>query len=320
MSAEQIDIVIPWVNGNDPKHKAKISAYKTAGSQDEEVGGNSRFDSLGEIYYCIRSIYKFAPFVRKIFIITDEQDPHIETSIGNSASQGREIPIEIIDHKTIFKGYEEFLPVFNSRAIETLIWRIPDLSERFILMNDDFMFIKPVSPKDFFDGDKTYCYADFAPRLFTRIVRILRAMKIVKKQISFKESMLRAADIMGWGLILLYLGHTPRALRKSFYESFYSASDELIKANIQYKFRHKKQFNSQELFYLHELRKGRLIIIPKDKKLAYLHPRKGKNYIDNKLKQFDQKTDAIFCCVNALCLADKADQEKVLSWINDRLA
>ena len=41
----------------------------------EDVGGNCRFQSLGEIRYCVESINIFAPFIRKIFIVTDGQDP-----------------------------------------------------------------------------------------------------------------------------------------------------------------------------------------------------------------------------------------------------
>ncbi len=320
MIEEQIDIVIPWVDGNDPVHKAKINAYRAPGSQREDVGGNSRFDSIGEIYYCVKSILKFAPFIRKIFIITDGQDPHLETELEGYAPHGKQIPIEIIDHKVIFRGYEEYLPVFNSRAIETLLWRIPDLSERFILMNDDFMFIRPVTANDFFDGEKTYCYADLRMTFFAKIIRSLRNKGVLKHKISFKESMLKALDVMGGGSVYLYLGHTPRPLRKSFYENFYSASDALIKSNIRHKFRNMDQFNSQELFYIHEYRHERLNIVPKNNRLAYLLPRDKKNYIDRKLKKFDMQKDIAFCCINALCLAPQEEQHKVLNWVKRRLS
>ena len=62
--------------------------------------------------------------------------------------------VKIIDHKVIFKGFEEFLPVFNSNSIETMVYKIPDLSEHFIYFNDDLFLIKETKPSDFFrDGN-----------------------------------------------------------------------------------------------------------------------------------------------------------------------
>ncbi len=319
MSAEQIDIVIPWVDGNDPEYKAKLGKYRSSVSEHEDVGGKSRYDSIGELYYCLKSIFLYASFVRKIFIVTDGQTPDLEGEITELSVQKR-IPIEITDHKDIFKGYEEYLPVFNSRAIETVIWRIPDLSERFILMNDDFMFINPVTPDDFYDSEKTYCYATVRSTLRQKAARAIRCRKNGHKPVIFEDSMLRAVELTEGGAVFLNLGHTPRPLRKSFYENFYADSDALLKANIRSKFREADQFNSQELFYIHEYRRGKLIVVPTYEKLLYLLPKKRRNYIDYKLKRFDRRPDAVFCCINTLCLADKADQEKVLSWINKRLS
>ncbi len=315
-----IDIVIPWVDGNDPVHRAKRLKYNTlkCETKHEDVGGCSRFDSMGEIFYCIQSINIHAPFIRKIFIVTDSQDPKLDDFL-NRTFPGGHIPVETVDHKVIFRGYEEFLPTFNSRAIETMIWRIPDLSEHFLLMNDDFIMTGHVTPEDFFRGEKTVCYAKRHSTLWARMMHILRPKKDGHKRISFKDSMLKAVDIMGGGNAFLYLGHTPRALRKSFYENFFSGREDIMITNISHKFRHEEQFNSQELFYISEYRAKRCIVINTDKKLVYLNPKDRKGYIDKKLKMFDRRPDAVFCCINTLCLADRQDQEKVLAWVRNKL-
>ena len=54
--------------------------------------------------------------------------------------------MHVVDHREVFAGYEQFLPTFSSRAIESMLWRIPDLSERFLYLNDDFMLLRPVTP------------------------------------------------------------------------------------------------------------------------------------------------------------------------------
>ena len=64
-----IDVVVPWVDGNDSKHKKKINSY----FNDKDIARipgaySTRFVSVNEIKYCILSILKFAPFVRITFI------------------------------------------------------------------------------------------------------------------------------------------------------------------------------------------------------------------------------------------------------------
>ena len=143
-----IDAVITWVDGDDPVHRAKRARY-TDGVENvdaEDIGGETRFRSLGEIGWCVASIRRFAPFIRKIFVLSDGQDPHLDG-------------VEVVDHSVVARGYEEYLPLFNCNGIETLMWRIPGLAEHFIYFNDDVFLTAPVTPEDFFVGDKTICYA-----------------------------------------------------------------------------------------------------------------------------------------------------------------
>ncbi|MBR2064173.1 MAG: Stealth CR1 domain-containing protein [Bacteroidales bacterium] len=275
-----IDIVIPWVDGNDPVHSANRMKHITKSDESlEDTGGTSRFSSIGEIFYCILSINRFARFVRKIFIVTDGQDPHIEKQLSAMLPEGM-IPMEIVDHKVIFRGYEEYLPTFNSRAIEAMIWRIPGLSERFILMNDDFLITGKVGPEDFFQGEKTVCYAKMYPTWWAKLMRRLRPSRKGHKRISFKDSMINAVDIMGGSSRFMFLGHTPRALRKSFYEDFFENREDVMVRNIRHRFRHADQFNSQELFYISEYKQGRCIVKNTSDSLIYLMPKKKKGYID----------------------------------------
>ena len=100
-----IDIVLPWVDGDDPVLKMERLSYMTDGQEAkyEDVAGESRYQSLGEIRYCIASMNLFLPFVRKIFIITDRQTPDVEKYISDMFPEGH-IPMEVVDHKVIFRG------------------------------------------------------------------------------------------------------------------------------------------------------------------------------------------------------------------------
>src|SRR5690606_6238916 len=97
---------------------------------------------------CLRSIRKFAPWIRTIYLVTDQQcpgflAPKVKSKLG----------VELVDHKEVFKGYENVLPTFNSLSIETALYRIPGLSSKFIYFNDDFVLVAPVDKGDFFEKD-----------------------------------------------------------------------------------------------------------------------------------------------------------------------
>ena len=326
---KEIDVVVMWVDGSDPHHLAKRRRFLTDAAEDKrpDVGGITRFASVGEIEFCIASIHKFAPFIHKIWIITDDQDPHLEEVMARHFE--RLIPMEVVDHRVIFRGYEEYLPTFNSRALETLMWRIPGLSERFILMNDDFFLAAPVQEETFFRNGKTVSYTSWYPTWLARLLRTVKPKKQGYKPIGFKDSMLNALDIMDGGKRFIYLSHTPRALKKSFYEEFYGISgeapgrvtrhEEVLLKNIRHRFRASEQFNSQELFYLQEARNRQLIQEKPDKVALYLKPRRKKHYIDKKLKAFNASKTALFGCLNSLEQAAPEDRQKVLDWLRQHI-
>ena len=123
---DKIDAVITWVDGNDPVHQAKRAQFLTHKRENtmKDVAGETRFNQVGEIYCCIASILRFAPWINKIYIVTDNQDPHVEDYINKYFPENK-IPVEIVDHKVVFEGYEKYLPTFNSLAITSVLWRIP---------------------------------------------------------------------------------------------------------------------------------------------------------------------------------------------------
>lgn len=316
----QIDAVLLWVDGNDPVLTAKRSKYAPADAlKMSDVAGATRYANVGEIFWCIASLNRFASFLHKIYIITDGQDPHLDPFLEKNFPSGH-IPYEIVDHKTIFKGYEEYLPVFNSTSIETMMWRIPGLSEHFILLNDDFVLLKPCSPSDFFtpSGDPI-CYAGRYCAPWARLMGKLKSLKIGHEACTFKRMMLVAADIVGQKKYILYLGHTPRGLRRSFFEEFYSAHPEHLVSNIRDKFRHPSQYQTQELEYLALQKVGRVEVRPHSDVLIYMEPKPKPDYLHKKIVKAGQEKYK-FCCFNGIDQASAEDIEMIRTWIEAKLS
>lgn len=118
-------------------------------SRDEDISA-SRFEDNEELRYSLRSVERFAPWVRHIYIVTNGQIPHW-LNLENPR-------ITIVTHTEIFANTSH-LPTFGSPAIESNLHRIPGLSDKFIYMNDDVLFGTDVWPDDFYthsSGQKVY--------------------------------------------------------------------------------------------------------------------------------------------------------------------
>lgn len=304
----KIDVVITWVDGNDPVLNAKRAQYSDKKTESRaDVGSSTRYADLGEIHYCVRSINKFASFVNKIYIITDGQDPHVESRI----------PVEIVDHKQIFKGYEEYLPVFNSISIETLSWRIPELSEHFLQMNDDFVIIKPVAPEDFFTEDgKPVCYGRLYSTLWAKSLYGLSVLKYRYWRATFKLMLMKGSRKGGMRWSFVYLVHTPRAFLKSFFENYYEAHPEDIVQNVKYRFRDRAQYQNQSMHYSALLKKKEAVMCDPSDKLLFIQHWKGPEYISRKLSRAQASPECVFACFNSLDLATEGERKLVLDWLD----
>ena len=128
------------LNENKNDQTALISNITLHNVTSDDTGGKGRYRDNEELRYSLRSVWKFAPWVRNIFIVTNGQVPH-----WLNLDHPR---IKIITHDEIF-GNSTHLPTFASPAIEANLHRIPGLSDRFIYLNDDVMFGNDVFPDDF---------------------------------------------------------------------------------------------------------------------------------------------------------------------------
>lgn len=142
---EPIDFVVTWVDGNDvvwQQEKAKYAPPSKKGNTD------ARYREWNQFMYWFRAVEKYAPWVRKVHLITwGHLPPWLNTSHPK---------LKIVKHTEYIP--ERYLPSFNSIPIELNIHRIPDLSEHFIYFNDDMYLTRPVVPTDFFcNGLPKYC-------------------------------------------------------------------------------------------------------------------------------------------------------------------
>ena len=317
----KIDAVITWVDGNDPRHRAKREMWGGNGDifKSDDCAGVSRFDNMGEIFWCVASINRFAPWINKIYLVTDEQDPGLDEFLEEHFPEGH-IPVEIVDHKVIFEGYEEYIPTFNSISLETMTWRIPGLSDYFIEFNDDLVLLDNVQPTDFFTEDgKVVCYATKANMLWARLTRKLKCKINGRTPVTFKGVMVNAARIAGLVNFFLKLDHTPKGLSRIFYEKCFTENKELMKRNISHRFRNAVQFTPQELQYATMYKEGMCEVRPVKGNLFFLQPKDKEGYVQRKLAKLAKMKSCKFGCLNSLNLASKEDQKLIIDTILQRI-
>jgi hypothetical protein len=234
---ERIDLVYLWVDGNDPEwqqQKERALAECGRGLNSQAVA-KGRFVESDELKYSLRSVEKYAPWIDRIFILTADQKP---------AWLNEQHPkIRLISHRDFIPS--EYLPTFNSSAIEMSIALIEELGERFIFANDDMFFLKAVEPSFFYNAEGLPI-ARFAHHISTK--RSLYMDKVRKGQRLVAESFGKRYD------------HQPRhnfdAYLKSDVRGCLDHFAEEAEATRSHRFRTEEEFHRSAWLY-YALAQGR---------------------------------------------------------------
>ena len=150
-----IDLVFSWVDGTDIEFQRararQMQSYVVGEGDDHEA----RFRQLDELRYALRSVNMFAPWIRRIFVVTDSPRPHW-----------------LDDHPkvTIMRSEDFFadpsvLPTHNSQAVESQLHHIPGIAEHFLYSNDDMFFGRAVSPSMFFSPGGVSSFIEATTRI-----------------------------------------------------------------------------------------------------------------------------------------------------------
>ena len=248
-----IDAVITWVDGSDEDYKKKIENHLTTSTNYKK-----QYLQANEIEYCVKSILKFAPFVRRIFIVTDSQKPSFSGLKDLIVSK----KVKVVDHKEIFKGYEKYLPTFNIRSIDAVLHRIEDLSEMFVYFNDDVFLINKIREEDWFVENKVVLMGKWAKSYSINPIKVLsgKFKKAFGLRPSFNASQSKAANLSGFKKEYFKSYHTARPQIKSLIKEFYHKNPESLIDQIKYRFRHYNQFMPYSLCWHLLIKENRAII------------------------------------------------------------
>lgn len=246
-----IDFVVTWVDGSDEKWRRKLQQFQL--NKTDMDNGDSRYREFGFFKYWFLGVAKYAPWVNRIWVVTDGQMPDLD--LVNKYFPEFATKITVVDHKEIIPN--QYLPTFNSNTIELNAYKINGLAEHFVLFNDDFFIANWVSPLDFFDSKgmpKDYGIMGIVQpsEEFQRIV--LNDLIIINKKFNkkhfLKDNFFKVFSIKYgvrniqsllalpyWTITGFHNPHTPTSYLKQTFKEVYDEFPDLWEIQNQNKFR-----------------------------------------------------------------------------------
>ena len=171
-----MDIVITYVDGNDPVWKQDYEKYTNVPIMQK------RFRDWGTLKYLLRGIEVNMPFIRNVYLVVSHP-----SQVPQWADPEH---LKIVLHKDIIPDH--LLPPFNSTPIEMHLHRIAGLDEEYLDFNDDLFAVMPCSREDFFrDGKGVLGFSThwFAAGMYKKICRnsdaLAREASGMKRSCSF---------------------------------------------------------------------------------------------------------------------------------------
>ncbi len=321
-SASDVDAVITWVDGADPRHRQRLQAYlEQSGSRGHAAAAPTRFGDCGEIEYCVASLLRHAPWLRSIHIVSDDQQPALLARLKGTPLESR---VRVVDHREIFTGFETFLPTFSNRAIECVMWRIPGLAENFIYLNDDFQLLRPVAREDFFRDDGIVLRGRWRAagdrRLSARLKAALGGSKDTHSARPGNHvAQEHSARLAGFDDRYFQVPHVPHPMRRSVLARYFEQHPEQLAENVRHRLRSNEQFLTTALAAHLELAAGTATI---DNRLQVLRLKADSQWLATlrrQLRAADRDPAVALACVQSLDLASEPARQLILAWLERRV-
>lgn len=267
-----MDIVITYVDGNDVEWKKDYEKYA-----DEPVM-QKRFRDWGTLKYLLRGIECKMPFVRNVYLVVSHS-----TQVPDWVNQD---VLKVVLHSDIIPS--EFLPVFNSTAIEMFLHKIDGLDEQYIYFNDDLFPVGDFHPDDFFPGGK----------ITTGFRKHILASGMYKKQCRNSDHMARKALGMKPGLCFIRPQHVCSPMLKSQCAALYDKMEKEILATVT---RLRTDYNLNQYVFLDYMYYNGNVVPGKISNRHFSVAVAGAD----RIAQFIRKPDRKLCCINDVHLSEE---------------
>lgn len=141
-----IDAVIMFVDMNDKEWRNRYDEYvRTHEIPIPEINNvEVRSRDYGTLKCLLRSLDKNLPWINNVHLVVQS-----ESQVPLWVNKDN---VKVVLHEDFIP--REYLPLYNTFSIQAHLHRIPGLSEKFLCISDDSIFMTLHKREDFFIGDK----------------------------------------------------------------------------------------------------------------------------------------------------------------------
>lgn len=245
-----IDIVLLWVDGNDPVWQAEYARYAPCVEGDKR---KVRFRDWDNLRFLFRGIEKYAPWVGKVHFVTCG---HVPKWLNLEAHK-----LHFVKHTDFIPA--EYLPTFSSHSIELNLHRIKSLSDQFVYFNDDTFLIDSIPEERFFKNGLPCDIAalnTIQPNAQGIDHIICNDLILINKYFSKRDLLLkhlgkwfnnkyirqwyRTLVLLPWSLHTGFVDpHLPNAYLKSTFERVWELEPEILRKTSETRFRSNTDVN-----------------------------------------------------------------------------
>lgn len=298
-----IDAVFTWVNGSDPEWNARrmraLTEKTGLAPVNSQAANHARYATRDELRYSLRSVMTYAPWIRHIYLVTDDQIP-----VWLDPSHPR---ISVVSHRELF-GDRGLLPTFNSHAIESQLHHIDGLSEHFLYFNDDVFLGRPQPAETFF-------HANGMTKFFPSKALLPMGPRLDDESpaaIAGKNNRLLLEQLTG-RVVVAKMRHVPHALTKSVLFEIGEKYADLVAKTAAHQFRHPDDISIASAF-AHYYAYGTCRATPHG--LEYDYADLAQRSTPRRLSRFlDERSLDVFCLNDTVSSEDELErQTRLLNW------
>lgn len=226
---DKIDIVITYLNDQDPSWKEDFKYWKEQeiakgiiNPTSAQAFGEERVRNWDFTQYWFRGVEQNCPWVNKIFFVV-QNEKHIPEWLDITNPK-----LRIVYHEEFIP--KELLPTFSGITVSLFINQIQDLSDNYIMCDDDYFFLNPLPETKFFINNIAQHEDNQIPYGYfwdgDEFLHILNNSFDIEKQ--YSDS------------IKYHFYHLPTARKKEFEQKILKENyDKIINAQKPSKFRYK---------------------------------------------------------------------------------
>ena len=158
------DIVVTYLNERYKQWQDDFNYWKNKEIEEgiqtpdnRQAFGEERIREWDAFKYWFRGVEKCCPWVNKVILVVQNEN-HIPEWLDTNNPK-----LKVVYHNDYVPN--ELLPTYNAMTIGMYLGYIEDLQEQFILCDDDYYFINPITEDKFFkDGKPVESLVGFMPK------------------------------------------------------------------------------------------------------------------------------------------------------------